>query len=316
MRVLISAPYLLPELDRFRPILEAADIEIEVADVTERLSEEELLRYAGQVDGVICGDDQYSRRVQEAFAPRLKVISKWGTGVDSIDGQAAKDLGIDVRNTPDAFTEAVSDSVMGYVLAFARRHPWLDQDMKQGKWAKRSARALHECTLGVVGVGRIGKSVLGKAEGFGMTLLGNDIVEVERQFLRTVPVRMVDLEELLVRSDFLSLNCDLNPTSRGLMGAHELGLMKPSAVLINTARGPIVDEEALIGALESGQLAGAALDVFEVEPLPPDSPLRAMDHVMLAPHNANASLEAWERVHWNTIRNLFDGLGLPMPDIP
>jgi phosphoglycerate dehydrogenase-like enzyme len=121
---------------------------------------------------------------------------------------------------------------------------------------------------------------------------------------------MTSLEYLLSNSDFVSLNCDLNPTSHHLINATTLAQMKSTAVLINTARGPIVDEKALVAALQSGQIGGAAMDVFEHEPLPKDSPLSKMDNVMLAPHNANSSPAAWERVHWNTIKNLLDGLGL------
>ena len=121
---------------------------------------------------------------------------------------------------------------------------------------------------------------------------------------------MTSLQSLLSNSDFVSINCDLNPTSHHLMNADAFALMKPTAVLINTARGPIVEEQALIEALQAKRLVGAALDVFEVEPLPLESPLMKMDNVMLAPHNTNSSPAAWERVHWNTIRNLLDGLGI------
>jgi D-3-phosphoglycerate dehydrogenase len=121
---------------------------------------------------------------------------------------------------------------------------------------------------------------------------------------------MTDLQTLASNSDFVSVNCDLNPTSYHLINSDTLAWMKPDAVLINTARGPIVEEKALIEALQAGRLAGAALDVFEHEPLPLDSPLLKMDNVLLAPHNSNSSPAAWERVHWNTIRNLLDGLGL------
>ena len=121
---------------------------------------------------------------------------------------------------------------------------------------------------------------------------------------------MTDLRSLLSASDFVTVNCDLNPSSHHLMNSDTFALMKPSAVLINTARGPIVDEKALVAALRSGQVGGAALDVFEYEPLPLDSPLLKMDNVMLAPHNSNSSPTAWERIHWNTIKNLVEGLGL------
>lgn len=308
--ILLTAPYMLPFLDRFRPVLESHGLELIVPEVHERLEEDELLRYAGQFDGTICGDDRYTPRVLEACAPRLKVISKWGTGIDSIDQSACARLGIQIRNTPNAFTLPVADTVMGYLLAFARRQPWMDQAMKNGEWQKIPGRSLSECTLGVIGVGNCGKAVLRRAAAFGMELLGNDIVPVAPDFTAEYRVQMTALVDLLARADFVSLHADLNPTSYHLINAHSLAQMKPPAILINTARGPLVDEPALIAALQSGQMGGAALDVFEVEPLPLDSPLLKMDNVMLAPHNANSSPAAWERVHWNTIRSLLEGLGV------
>lgn len=310
MRILISAPYFIPVVDQYRPEFERLGLEPVVVPVKERLSEAELMEFAGQVDGAICGDDRYSEAVLQAFAPRLKAISKWGTGVDSIDREAAKKLGIPVFNTPDAFTGPVADSVMSYLLSWARQTPWLDRDMKQGRWDKRPARSLAEIALGVVGVGRIGKAVLRRAGGFDMPLMGNDVVEIDAEFVAEVGVEMLELPHLLERSDVVSLNCDLNPSSHHLIDAAALEHLRPGAFLINTARGPIIDEPALVSALQGGRLAGAALDVFEEEPLPADSPLREMDNVLLAPHNANASHRAWERVHRNTVDNLIGGLGL------
>ncbi len=313
--ILFTAPYMIPFLDRFRPVLESFGLELIVPDVEERMDEVDLMAYAGQFDGTICGDDRYTPQVLEACSPRLKVISKWGTGIDSIDAPTCARLGIVIGNTPNAFTLPVSDSVMGYILAFARRQPWLDQAVKSGRWQKIPGHSLSECTLGVVGVGDVGKAVVRKARAFGMTLLGNDIVDVNHVFLAETGLNMVPLETLLAEADFVSLNCDLNPTSHHLITAETLALMKPDAVLINTARGPVVDEPALVAALQDGTIAGAALDVFEQEPLPPESPLLQMDNVMLAPHNANSSPTAWERVHWNTIRNLLDGLGIDSADL-
>ena len=314
LTILLTAPYMIPFLDRFRPVLEGYGLEVIVPEVEERMEEEDLLRYAGQFDGTICGDDRYTRRVLEACAPRLKVISKWGTGIDSIDRETCARLGIQIGRTPNAFTLPVADTVMGYILAFARRQPWMDAAMKRGEWQKIPGRSLSECTLGVVGVGNIGKAVARRARAFGMTVLGNDIAEIDHVFVAESGIRMVPLEELLAQADFISINADLNPTSYHLLNAGTLAQAKAGAVLINTARGPIVDEPALVDALRAGRLGGAALDVFEVEPLPADSPLRTMDNVMLAPHNANSSPAAWERVHWNTIRNLLDGLGIPHGD--
>ena len=308
--VLISAPYIIPIIDRFQHVFEEHLLKLIIADVHERLSEEQVLAYAGQFDGTLCGDDQYTARVLEACAPRLKVISKWGTGIDSIDQQAARRLGIKVRRTSNAFTLPVADTVLGYILAFARQHPWMDRDMKAGKWEKIPGRSLSECTLGVVGIGNIGKAVIRLGRAFGMQILGNDIIEIDPDFVLDNGVGMTSLDDLLRRSDFLSLNCDLNPTSYRLINAPAMRLMRPTAVIINTSRGSIIDEHALIEALQSETIAGAALDVFEEEPLPLESPLRQMETVILAPHNANSSPAAWERVHWNTIRNLLDGLGI------
>jgi D-3-phosphoglycerate dehydrogenase / 2-oxoglutarate reductase len=291
-------------------LLESYGLDVIAPDVRERMEETDLLPYAGQFDGAICGDDRYTARVMQACLPRLKVISKWGTGIDSIDSAAAARLGIQVCRTPNAFTLPVADSVLGYILAFARRQPWMDRQMKAGEWEKIPGRALHECTLGVIGIGNIGKAVTRRARAFGMPVLGNDIVEIDHVFLAESGLRMTSLSSLLSTADFVSVNCDLNPTSRHIIHADALAQMKPSAVLINTARGPLVDEVALVAALQSGQIAGAALDVFEFEPLPLDSPLMKMGNVMLAPHNTNSSPAAWERVHINTIKNLLQGLGI------
>jgi D-3-phosphoglycerate dehydrogenase len=203
---------------------------------------------------------------------------------------------------------------MGYILAFARQQPWMDKEVKSGVWQKIPGRSLSECTLGVIGVGNIGKAVLRRARGFGMRLLGNDIIPIPRDFLLENNVPSVSLDTLLRESDFVSVNCDLNPTSFHLINSKTLSLMKSTAVLINTARGPIVEEPALVSALQDRAIAGAALDVFELEPLPAESPLIKMNNVMLAPHNSNSSPAAWENVHWNTIRNLLIGLGIDHED--
>jgi D-3-phosphoglycerate dehydrogenase / 2-oxoglutarate reductase len=308
--ILFSAPYMLFALDRFRPLLERHGLDLITPDVHERLEENDLLKYAGQFDGAICGDDCYSARVLEACAPRLRAISKWGTGIDSIDSAVCERLGIKLYRTPNAFTLPVADSVMGYLLAFARQQPWMDRAMKTGVWEKIPGKALHECTLGVVGIGAIGKAVIRRAHAFGMKLLGNDIIDIDHVFIAETSLEMTTLDDLLARADFVSLNCDLNPTSRHLINSQTLGLMRPGAILVNTARGPIVDETALIAALKTGTIGGAALDLFEIEPLPADSPLTKMDNVLLAPHNANSSPAAWERVHQNTIHNLLVGLGI------
>ena len=314
--VLFSAPYMLPFIDRFRPLLNHYEIDLIIPEkVEERLTEQDILKHAGEFDGVICGDDPYTAKVIEACAPRLKVISKWGTGIDSINKGACQRFGVVIGNTPNAFTNPVADTVLGYMLAFIRRQPWMDRSMKKGIWDKIPGKTLGECTLGVIGIGQIGKAVIRRASAFGMTLLGNDIVEVDPHFVTDLRLEMTSLNDLLPRSDFVSLNTDLNPTSRYLINQKTLPLMKETAVLINTSRGLVVKEDDLILALQNGTIRGAALDVFEVEPLPKDNPLLKMENVLLAPHNANSSPACWERVHWNTIRNLIIGLGLDPTDL-
>ena len=306
-RVLVSAPYFIPIIEDYRPRLAAEDIELIAANVRERLSEAELLEVIADIDGIICGDDRITKKVLDA-APRLKVISKWGTGIDSIDSVEAERRGIPVYRTPNAFSEPVADTVLGYILSFARKLPLMDQDIRNGRWEKPPLVSLGECTLGVIGVGDCGKAVVRRAAAFGMQLLGNDIVEIPADFIFETRIQMVPLDELLSESDFISLNPDLNPTSHHLIGAKQLRLMKPRAYLINASRGPVVDEPALVSALQDRQIAGAALDVFEEEPLPAQSPLRNLGNCLLAPHNANSSPRAWHRVHENTVRNLLKGL--------
>jgi len=313
--VLLSAPYMLPYVERFRPVFEHYNLDLILPEVHERLSEEEILAYAGQFDAAVCGDDRFSERVIERCLPRLKVISKWGTGIDSIDSAAAERFGVQVFRTLNAFTLPVSDTVMGYILAFARRLPWMDRAVKNGVWEKLPGTSLSEATLGVIGVGNIGKAVIRRARAFGMRILATDIVAIAPDFILENGVKMVDLNELMHEADFVSVNCDLNPTSRHLVNRDTLSWMKRSAVLINTSRGPIVDETELIAALHDGWIGGAALDVFENEPLPAESPLTRMDNVMLAAHNSNASPAAWERVHWNTLRNMLEGLNLNPADL-
>jgi D-3-phosphoglycerate dehydrogenase len=306
-RVLVSAPYFLAVVEEYRARLEGEGVEIVAARVRERLCEDELLPLVAEIDGAICGDDQFTERVLRA-APRLKVISKWGTGIDSIDLRAASHLGIRICNTPDAFTDAVADTVIGYALCFARRLPWMDADVRRGLWAKPDCVALNECTLGVVGVGNVGRAVVRRARAFGMRVLGNDPALVSSSFIEENDLAMLPLETLLAESDFVTLHCDLNPTSRHLIGRDEFALMLPTAYLINTSRGAVIDEPALACALADGRIAGAALDVFEQEPLPAESPLCEMENCLLAPHNANASRTARRRVHESTIANLLRGL--------
>ena len=187
-KVLITAPYMQPVVDRFRPIFAENDVEIVVPPIEERAEEDQLLELISDIDGVIAGDDRFTERVLQA-APKLKVLSKWGTGIDSFDQEACAKLGIAIRNTPNAFSEPVADSVLGYMLTFSRKLPWMTDMMRQGIWDKIPGFALREATLGVVGVGDVGKAVIRRAVGFGIRILGTDIKEVDAAFVDAHGVR-------------------------------------------------------------------------------------------------------------------------------
>jgi D-3-phosphoglycerate dehydrogenase len=306
-KVVVSAPYAQHCIDRYRDVLERAGCEVIVACATERLEEDELIALLPGVHGIICGDDRISARVLDA-ASDLRVISKWGTGIDSIDVAEARRRGIVVCNTPNAFSEPVADTVMGYALIAARQLDRMNADMHDGSWRKPQLRSLGEQTLGIVGVGNCGRAVARRAAAFGLRILGADIVEIPAAIRHTTGLMQVPLVTLLRESDVVSLNCTLNATSFHLINAEALAMMKPSAFLINTCRGPVVDERALEEALVNRRLAGAALDVYEQEPLPRDSRLRSLPNCWLAPHNANSSIAAAERVHERTLRSLLDAL--------
>lgn len=306
-KILVSAPYFQPVIDQYRGRFAEYDCELVVPEVHERLSEKELLALIVDIDGVICGDDQFTKRVLDN-APKLKVLSKWGTGIDSIDQEAAQIRQIAVRNTPNAFSDPVADSAMGYLLCFARGLVTMDRRMKAGLWDKPPGRALNESCLGIIGLGNIGQAMARRAKGFGLRVLAADIRVIDGAIASEFDIELVDHDRVLAEADFLSLHCDLNPTSHHIIADRALSKMKSTAVVINTARGSLIKESSLIRALENQTIAGAALDVFEDEPLPAISKLLKFENVMTAAHNSNSSPRAWQRVHDSTLKNLFEVL--------
>lgn len=308
-RVLVSSIHARWVLDRYRPLLDEHGIEAVVpAGDNQYLTEAEMLDLVDDsIDAIICSDDQISDRVM-AKALRLRVISKWGVGIDSIDLAAAAARGIAVYNSPGVLNDAVADLVLGHLVWFARRPDRSDAVIRAGGWQKIHGRSLRHQTLGIVGVGNIGREVTRRARAFGMRIVGCDIRSIPADFIAETGIEMVPLSVLLHDSDYVTLHCDLNPSSRHLIGADQFASMKQGSILINTARGPIVDEAALSAALADGRLGGAALDVFEDEPLAADSPLRRFDNVLLSAHNAFNTVEAVAQIHDNTFRNVIAGL--------
>lgn len=255
------------------------DPEVIIWSGTDKISRDILLSYKG-IEGIICGDEPYTEEVLKALWPELRVISRAGNGWDNIDHDAAARLGISVLRQENAYAGAVADSTMAMILALARRLISLNNSMHNGKWKRERypGVSLQEVTIGIVGYGSIGKEVYRRARVFGGKVI------VHRPL--TEDPRSWDLSSLLQVSDFITLHVKLTPETRHMIGVRELALMKPTAYIINTARGGIVDTGALVDALQRKKIAGAALDVFEEEPLPINHVLRTMDNVILTPHNS------------------------------
>jgi D-3-phosphoglycerate dehydrogenase / 2-oxoglutarate reductase len=304
-RVLVTNLIMQRDAHEFADALAAAGIALDMYPVKQFLSEEELLPILGQYDGMIAGDDRLTARVLESGLPRMRVISKWGVGLDSIDLEAARRLGIRVYNSPGAFGEAVAEVALGYMLMLGRHLGVIDRRVRAGGWPKLEGEGLMGKVLGVVGYGAIGRGIARRAVPFGMRILA---AEARTDVVAEDGVEIASLDRLLEDADYLCLACNLTAENRHMINADILARMKPTAFLINMARGPLVDESALIEALRSGRLAGAALDVYETEPLPSDSPLAQLDQVILGSHNANNLRSANAFVNKNTIDNLLRGL--------
>lgn len=307
-RVLVTCPLIVNSMDEYADRLAEHGIEYDVADVDQQLTEDELLAVIDRYDGVLTGDDEFTRPVFEA-ADRLSVVSKWGIGTDNIDRAAAAEFGIMVSNTPNAFGDEVADVVIGYAIMLTRQLHLVDRAVRNGEWACPRGVSLAGRTFGVVGVGDIGASVARRAAAHGMDVLGSDVRPFPDQLHDAVDIERVETDELLVRSDLVSLNCTSTEETRGMIDSDALAAIGPEGYLINTARGDLVDQEALVEALRTGRIAGAALDVYAKEPLPPSSPLAEMDSVILGSHNAQNTDRAVSRVNDRAIQNLIDELG-------
>jgi len=269
-------------------------------------TEDELIDLLKGIEGAIVSTDPFTARVIQA-ADRLKVISRTGVGYDAVDVPAATKRGIIVTTTPGVNRHAVADWALALILCCARKVPENLAEVRRGAWARHEGTDLAEKILGIVGLGTIGKEVAKRGKAFGMRLLAFDLVQ-DPKFAEEQGIAYVPLEDLLRQSDFVSIHCFLNEATRHLVNAERLALMKPTAFLINTARGGIVDTEAVCHALRAKRIAGAGLDVFEGEPLRADSPLRALENVYLTPHCAGSTTDARERSGTTAADNLIRAL--------
>lgn len=304
-RALITCRLVWDDEESVRLHLEDLGIQIDVPRYEgQQLDEEDLLPILHAYDGILAGDDHLTRRVLES-ARRLRVISKWGIGIDGIDLDAAAELGIAVYNTPGVFGEELADYAMGYIHMLARQQHVVDARVKTGEWHKVRGVSLAGKILGIVGLGSSGRSLVKRGVASSMKVFGSDVVEVE-----DVPgCQVVDLDELLAVADVISLHAPATEGTRHIINEDSLSKMKDGIWLVNTSRGALVDERALVSALQSGKVGGAALDVFESEPVAADNPLLEFDNVIAGSHNGSNTAEAVERTTWLAVENLVKGLG-------
>jgi D-3-phosphoglycerate dehydrogenase len=295
-------------ISEFLPALSERGIELAMPDVVQQPTEDELIEIISGFDGMIAGDDPLTARVLD-HAKRMRIISKWGIGTDGIDFDAARRRGITVTNTPGVFGDEVADVAIGYVIMLARQLHRIDASVSTGGWFKHEGLSLSGKTLGISGFGSVGQAVAVRAHGFGMHVVVHDVTDTAHAAAEDAGVEMLKHDELFQRSEFLVLCTPLTAETRHMVGARTLALMRPGSFLINVGRGPLVDEKSLANALDSGRLAAAALDVFEHEPLPADSPLRHFEQCVFGSHNASNTKEGVLRASTKAVDNLLQGLG-------
>ena len=310
-RKALITDYTWPNIDAETEILNAAGIEVVAAPNSDAATLREL---AVDADAIMFCFASVPAEVLRA-ATKCVVASRFGIGVDNIDQAVCTEMGILVTNVPDYSLEEVADHVMANILTFNRHLIPLNQSVRAG-WGSMGlpmhSRRLSTTTLGIIGMGRIGRTLMARAHAFGMRVVASDPLLTKEN--KPDGVEITDLTTLLVESDFVSLHTPLIPQTTGLIGTAELALMKSTAFLVNAARGPLIDDDALVTALRAGEIAGAALDVTPVEPLPMDHPLNMMDNVIMTPHTAFHSLESLHELEVRTAREVVRVLDGQMPE--
>lgn len=298
-------------------IAEVADMEVWQDELPP--PREVLLEKVKDIDGLLCLlTDKIDAELMDT-AKNLKVISNYAVGFDNIDIPAATERSLPVGNTPGVLTETTADLAFTLLMASARRIVEADKYTRAGKWKTWGpmlflGQDIHHATLGIVGLGRIGAEMAKRGKGFDMKLLYHDAMRNEK-LEQELGIKYVDMDTLLKESDFISLHVPLMESTRHLIGEREFNMMKPTAILINSARGPVVDQKALYEALKANKIAHAGLDVFDVEPIAADDPLLTLDNVTVVPHIASASVATRTKMAMMAADNLIAGLkGEPLPN--
>ena len=287
---------------RFRKWSESLGLQVDFVMNEQYLCEEDCLKISPDYDGWIAGDDQVTEKVLRHFTPKLKVISKWGTGIDSIDVDSAEELGVQVKNSVGAFASAVGEIAVAYALNLTRGINQTHTAVLQGGWPKKQYKDMSQLCVGLLGLGAIGSGVADRLQPFGCRIIYHD------PFIKNSEYESYSLEKFASTADVFILTANLNDATRNIIGYDFLQLVKDGSFLINVSRGQLIDENELQKALYDGRLAGVALDVYQDEPLPQSSSLLNYSNVIFGSHNANNTLRAVEYVHQNTFDNLMNGL--------
>jgi D-3-phosphoglycerate dehydrogenase len=290
-----SGPITMLENAGFEPMLNKSGKKLEFDEFAELIKD---------ATGLIAGTEKITRKLLEK-APKLKVISRYGVGLDNIDLEAARKLGIIVRSTPEAPSQAVAELALALMLNLSRRVAEADRNLRNANWNQLMGRLLAGRTLGIIGLGRIGKKLAKLIQPFDMHLRAYEPYP-DADFVRENNIALGTLQDVLSGSDIISLHLPLSDTTFHMIGKKELSLMKKDAIIINTSRGGLIDEEALIGALKNGTIAGAGIDTFETEPY--KGGLTDLDNVVLTCHMGSSALETRKQMELETVNNLISAL--------
>jgi D-3-phosphoglycerate dehydrogenase len=303
---------MLRMMPEFAGAFAGADVGVHAPEVVQTLGEDELITLVPEFDGWIIGDDPATRQVLSAGrAGRLKAAVKWGVGVDNVDFTAARELGLPIVNTPGVFGREVGDIAIGYVIGLARETFFIDREIRQKHgWPKPSGISLAGKTVALVGFGDIGRQTARRMVASEMNVIVYDPAYKPDSSL---PVTVAAWPERLDEADFLVFTCPLNAQTRGMFSTRLLPTLKRGVRVVNVGRGPVIEEHALAEAIRMGIVHSAALDVFEIEPLAPDSPLRNFPRCIFGSHNASNTVDAVRSVSRLAIGLLFERLGMPVP---
>ncbi len=312
--LLVTAIPFIPVVEEFKVKLKKRNINYTILKSTQQVSEKKFLKIIHKYDAILSGDDQITKRVIDK-AQNLKVISKWGTGIDSIDHMYAKKKGIKVFNTPNAFTNGVATMAISMILAFYRKIIINHNEIKKNIWGKYSGETLLNKKVGIIGFGNIGKRILEMIQGFKTINYANDLKKINKNFLKKFKCKSKTKKFIFNNCDIIIIATDLNKSSYKIINKKTINDFKNNPLIVNIGRGGSIDSQALLKCLNLRKIRGACLDVFDIEPLKKNSLFKKFDNCILSSHNAFNTKDEVEFVNKNTLNNIFKGLKLNAENI-